>query len=129
MAGKRIYRYDMGFAINGTPIPDPYGFSEDIADLDSAAERTSDGLLHRARIATKTPTQISYRNIGWDKCQEILALVTGEKFTFTFYDLNAAGMRTGDFYAGDRSVTHVWAPAGAPLSEKLVNLSFSIIEY
>ncbi len=123
----------MGLAINGTPIPDPTypgGCSQNIADLDTSAERTADGLLHRARVRQGVATVgLRYVNIGRDMCTEILALLKDDKFRFTFFDKNIGAMRTGDFYVGDRSSEDYWLPAGSPESGKYVNLTFNVIEY
>ena len=60
------YRYNMGFSINGEPIPDPSEFSGKESDLDTMGERDATGYLHRNMVATKYPVKLSYKNIPWD---------------------------------------------------------------
>ncbi len=123
----------MGLAIDGKRIPDPAypgGCSQSIADLDTSAERTADGLLHRARVRQGVATvSLRYTNIGRDKCAEILQMLQPDKFKFTFFDKNVGAMRTGDFYVGDRTSEDYWLPAGSPEAGKFVNLAFNVIEY
>lgn len=68
----RDYRYTMGFAVDGKPIPDPSGFSGSDSSLDTSAERDANGLLHRAMVATKHPLKIEWRNIEWNVITSIL---------------------------------------------------------
>ena len=132
-AKDRVYPFDMGLAIDGTPIPDtayPEGLTQGVADLDISAERTGDGMLHRERVRQGVCTVgLRYVNIGRDMCTFILGLLEPEKFKFTFFDKTIGKMRTGDFYVGDRDSGDYWLPAGAPESGKVVNLSFNVIEY
>lgn len=122
----RTYSYSMGFKIGGTAIPDPRGFSGEVSDLDLSGERDATGLLHRDRVATKIPVEMRYENIGWDKCSDILQLMTAASFSFTFPNPNTGALTTGTYYVGNRKWDTVWAPDDG---EWLTNLSFSVIEY
>lgn len=125
----RLYKYNLGFAINGTPIPDPSGFSGETSDLDTSAERDATGLLHRNWVAQKVPTEMTYTNIDWDMCQSILAALNHPSFQFTFPDPNVGTLRTGTYYAGNRKWDSVWMPSGELPAGWYVNLTFSVIEY
>ena len=70
----REYRYDLGFAVNGKPLPDPSGFGATENSLDTSAERDARGYLHRAMVATKHTYKLSWRNIDWDMTKRILHL-------------------------------------------------------
>ena len=125
----RTYTYSLGFKVNGRPLPDPSGFSGETSDLDVSAERDATGLLHRDRVATKIPVQLTYTNITWDMCQAILSLVNVSSFSFTFPDPNTGALRTGTYYVGNRKWDAVWLPAGENSAGWYANLSFSVIEY
>lgn len=120
------YRFDMGFAVDGYPIPDPYEFSGTESALDTSAERDATGYLHRTMVATKHPLKIKWQNIDWPIINEILDRVKGDKFMFTCHDPAAGGIVTRECYAGDRDWTCKWAPGGG---KYIGDLSFSVIEY
>lgn len=120
------YRYDMGFMVDGHPIPDPFEYSGAESALDTSAERDATGYLHRAMVATKHPLKIKWQNIDWKMINQILALVIGERFMFTGPDPAAGGMVTRECYAGDREWTCQWMPGG---DAGIGDLSFSVIEF
>ena len=122
----RQYTYNLGFAVNGMPLPDPTAFSGETSDLDLSAERDTTGLLHRDWVAQKVPVEIEWRNIGWDMCTNILQAVNTPQFEFTFPDPNTGNTRTGTYYAGNRKWDAVWLPNGG---EWIGTISFSVIEY
>lgn len=122
----RKYTYNLGFAVNDIPIPDPSEFSGETADLDTSAERDATGLLHRNKVAQKIPLSFKYTNIGWDMCQTILQAVNSSKFRFTYPDPNTGHMRTGNYYTGNRKWDAVMMVASG---EWYVNLTFNVIEY
>lgn len=126
------YRYDMQFAVNGNPIPDPYEYSGTESDLDTEAERDATGYLHRRKVATKHPLKIKWQNIDWWMIEYILGLVkegAQDRFQFTCID-PAVGPEpvTRTCYAGDREWSCEWIPGG-DYREGLGNLSFSVIEF
>ena len=120
-------RFTMGFAIDGTLVPDPSVFTGSESDLDTLGERDATGYLHRDRVTDKHPLKIEYRNIPWALVTDICTLMNGkESFRFTDPDPFRGGRTTMTAYAGDREFEAVWAP-----EEKywLGNLKFSVIEY
>jgi hypothetical protein len=125
----RDYRYDLGFAVNGVPIPDPAGFSGETSDLDTSAERDATGLLHRNWVAQKVPLELSYTNIDWRMCETILKALNHASFQFTYPDPNVGRLRTGTYYVGNRKWKSVWMPAGEGPAGWYVDLTFSVIEY
>lgn len=119
------YRYDMGFKIGNTAIPDPYKFTGAVSALDTLGKRDATGTLHRNMVATKHPLKIEYQNIEWSKIQEICALMTGESFSFTYND-PSVGLQTITAYVGDREWEAVRTVWNKPY---IGNLKFSVIEY
>lgn len=119
------YRYDMGFKVNGTKIPDPTKFTGKVSDLDTMGKRDANGLLHRNMVATKHPLKLEYENIPWSMIQTICALMASDSFSFSYVD-PAKGSKTITAYVGDRD----WEVISAPSSgKKIGNLKFSVIEY
>lgn len=118
--------YKMGFAVNGTAIPDPSKFSGAESALDTSGERDATGMLHRAMVATKHPLKIEWNLLEWSMIQRILGLVRGESFQFTYPD-PANGLTTIKAYAGDRAweATLYNPDTGAYHGP----LSFSVIEF
>lgn len=125
MAIYRTYNYEMGFAINGEPIPDPAEFSGKESDLDTEGGRDATGTLHRNRVATKHPLKLGYKNITWEMMQSIMSKMLGDKFQFTYPDPRT-GVTTITAYCGDRDWDCVMADAQRGY---LGNLNFSVIEY
>jgi len=119
-------RYDMGFAVNGIPIPDPSVFTGAESDLDTMGERDATGYLHRNKVATKHPLKVEYHNIGWNTIMDICPLLREDKFQFTYPDPFNGGTSTMDAYVGDRDFECVWKPLNG---DGIGNLKFSVIEY
>lgn len=119
-------KYDMGFAIDNIPIPDPAVFTGAESDLDTMGERDATGYLHRNRVATKHPLKIEYHNISWDAIMDICPLLRQDKFNFTFPSPFQGGMQTIEAYVGDRDFECVWKPTNGV---GIGNLKFSVIEY
>lgn len=118
-------RFDMGFMVNGYPIPDPSKFSGAVSDLDTMGKRDATGYLHRNRVATKHPIKMEYQNISWRLMCEICELLKDDKFEFTYRD-PVDGPLTFDAYVGDRE----WEVVRASLNEAPIgNLKFSVIQY
>lgn len=116
----------MGFAINGTPIPDPAAYSGAISALDASGSRDMTGTLHRDMVATKVPTHLAWEALDWDTIQTILALVKEESFTFTFPNPAEGSLSTVTAYAGDREWdVHYITVRG----EYVGYLKFSVIEF
>lgn len=118
-------RFDMGFMVNGTPIPDPTKFTGAVSDLDLMGKRDATGYLHRERVATKHPLKMEYTNISWQMICYICGLLKDDKFTFTYRD-PAEGQMTFDAYVGDREWEVVRAVNG---EAHIGTLKFSVIQY
>lgn len=123
----RTYNYSMGFAVDGTPIPDPSAFSGKDSALDASGERDASGYLHRDMVATKQPLKLEYSAIDWDMISTILSLTKNESCQFTFPDPNTPGeTRTMTAYVGDRD----WdVQLIMETGEYVGKLSFSAIEF
>ena len=100
----RQYKYDMGFTVGSTALPDPSKFTYQVGDLDTSGSRDATGLLHRAYVATKINYELSWNSLDWQMLQTILAAVNTPKFTFTGIDPRTFNTTyTGDYYVGDRT--------------------------
>lgn len=126
VSGIREYRYSMGFRVNDILIPDPATFSGAISDLDTSAERDATGMLHRCKVATKTPLKFGYNAIEWEMFKAIAALVSEDRFDFTFFSPQTCQFETITAYVGDREWNAVWCPEDGAY---LCDVTFSIIEY
>lgn len=122
----------MGFAINGTAIPDPSSYGYASQSLDVSAERDTSGLLHRKMVETKYNVSLSWNGMDYPTATSILRAIAGESFTLTFpcpeipYTSNN-GLYTGKYYCGDRKVDLVKAQGTKDLW--IVSMSFDCIEY
>ena len=123
---RHPYTYKMGFAVDGTAIPDPSGFSGADSALDASGERDANGYLHRDMVATKHPLKIEWNALDWGMMMEILPLVKGEQFMFTYPDPCSGEYQTIEAYAGDRA----WDVQRILDDGTYVGkLSFSVIEF
>lgn len=101
---QRTYNYEMGFEINGTPIPDPSSFSGAVSDLDTLGERDSGGTLRRNKIAEKYHTRLEWKNIQWEMMRDIGSMMGGkerDRFLFRYVD-PIGGEQEVVCYCGDR---------------------------
>lgn len=123
----KIYHYDMGFAIDGVPIPDPQKFNGESSQLDTLGERNLEGELRRNLVATKRHPSITYEVIDWEMIQFIgRTLADKEYFTFTYPDpFEPEGVTTITAYTADLKWDLTWAPTeGAWIG----NLKFNVVE-
>lgn len=124
---ERYYKYEMGFMINDTPIPDPSYFTGAASDLDTLGERDSYGDIRRNKIATKYHSKLEWANIDWEMAGEISHLLAdGDRFNFTYIDPVGGGQKI-IAYCGDRE----WEAVLCTNSESrkwLCTLKVSIIE-
>ena len=127
MATCPYLTFQMGFKVGNTTLPDPSSFSGKESDLDTMGERDATGLLHRNRVATKHPMNLSYKNLPWGVITEICQLLMADSFSFTYPSpFSTSGSVTITAYAGDRDFTAVWSPEN---DEWLGDIKVSIIEY
>lgn len=122
----RTYPYEMGFAVNGTHIPDPSVFTGAVSDLDTEGGRDATGYLHRHFVATKHPLKLEYHNIEWTMLMTICGLLNSPQFQFSYPDPVTGLISTVTAYVGDRNWESV---INTPGREPIGNLSFSVIEY
>ena len=122
----REWHYDMGFKVDGTPIPDPSTYSGVDSALDASGERDANGYLHRDMVATKIPIKVDWNALDWGTICDILKLLRGESFQFTYPDPCSGTHRTMKAYCGDRA----WNVERILDDGTYVgSLSFSVIEF
>lgn len=123
----RTYNYLMGFAVDGKPLPDPSEFTGVDSALDASGARDATGLLHREMVATKHPTKLKWNALDWETISEILQMLTGDSFMFTYPDPCTGQLQTIKCYCGDRAwdVKLITNPSRTYIG----SLSFSAIEY
>ena len=127
----RAYNYEMGFQVNGSPIPDPAVFTGKASALDTEGGRDATGTLHRNMVATKRPLKLEYHGISWKMMETIMSKMTGSSFKFTFPD-PMSGTITITAYVGDRDWETIMANGAREGDWKnrwFGNLNFSVIEY
>lgn len=130
----REYNYYMGFAVDGSAIPDPSVFTGAASALDSKGGRDCTGTLHRSMVATKHPLKLEYHAITFAMMENIMSKMRGESFQFTFPD-PLDGVITIKGYVGDRDWSTKMAhgePSTSNTSWKekwIGDLKFSVIEY
>lgn len=125
---EREYKYEMGFLINGKPIPDPSAFSGAESDLDTLGKRAADGNLRRNKVAMKAPTKLEWDNIEWDMINYIGNLMNkSDRFLFTYPD-PIRGLATMTAYCGDRNWEAVNCTDEA-MSKWIGSLKVSIIQF
>jgi len=123
------YRYRMGIRINNTPIPDPSEWGYQVGDLDTSGSRDATGMLHRARVATKINYEFSWKALEWEKLQQMLSLMSADKFTLVAPDPRTfTGTYTGQYYVGDRTgkAIYFWPDRD---ETALFDLKLKLIEY
>ena len=123
------YRYRMGIRINNTPIPDPSEWGYQVGDLDTSGSRDATGMLHRARVATKINYEFSWKTLEWEKLQQMLSLMSADKFTLTAADPRTfTGTYTGQYYVGDRTgkAIYYWPDRD---ETAVFDLKLKLIEY
>lgn len=127
MSAIRNYNYEMGFAINGTAIPDPSEYSGAVSALDAQGSRDMTGELHRDMVATKNPLKLKWDALDWDTISVILSKLTEESFQFTFPDPSTMDLRTMKAYCGDRD----WDVKLITIPNRIYvgSLAFSVIEF
>jgi len=101
--------------INGVEIaayPKPGEFKATVMDLDDAdvTLRTSDGTMHRGRVAVKRQIEMSFAPLAWDKIASILQAMSDQYFDFYYPDPMTGGYTTKRMYVGNR-------PAAVPFEK------------
>lgn len=126
MAYIREYNYEMGFSVDGFPLPDPSEYSGIDSALDTQGSRDATGEAHRDMVATKNPIKLKWNALDWDMISEILSHLREEYVTVTYPDPSTRTIRTMTAYAGDRD----WDVKliTTPRRQYVGTLSFSLIE-
>nr|WP_246628170.1 DUF6711 family protein [Paenibacillus oenotherae] len=90
--------------------PKPGDFKVTILDLDDGEStvRTSDGTLHRDRIAVKRQVEMSFAPLPDNKISAILQAMSAPFFDFYYPDPMVGGYVTKRMYVGNR-------PAAVPI--------------
>jgi hypothetical protein len=110
--------------INGTQIPTPSTYQIGIMDL-SIAERVASGLLMIERIATKRKIEMSWFYLTKEQLSSLLTLVSPVFFNVEYVDPQTDGVKTGEFYCGDRAVEAIDFRNGRI---RYKNIKFNLIE-
>ncbi|MEA4961136.1 DUF6711 family protein [Lutispora sp.] len=95
-------------------------------DLDNGETtiRTTDGTLHRDRIATKRQINMSWGLLSWEEISSILQAMSGVFFDFYYPDPMTGKYETKTFYVGNRPATvAVSTPQGLKWSGLKVTLT------
>lgn len=111
--------------INGVQIPTPSSYRVGIMDISGNAERTASGLMVRDIIATKRKIELSWNYLSQEDVSKILNLVSGAFFKVEYIDPQDNTVKTGIFYAGDRTVEALDYRNGRI---RYQNLKFNLIE-
>ena len=119
------YRYEMGFMVENTAIPDPSEYKGSVSVIDTLDKTDATGYQHRCVVAEKRTLKIKYQNISWTMIKNICSLMAYDKFKFSFPD-PATGTVTMDAHASDVGWEVVTAVPGC---EPIGNLVFSVNEY
>lgn len=122
--------YNLGFEIDGVPIPNPSSHGGTISALDLQAERDATGLLHRDYVATKQPFWLQYNCLPWSAAHNIIRLVADkEEFNVRFRSLKTNSYVTLRAYAGANIEYTVLQAFDGAWPEALVSFKLSIIEF
>lgn len=127
MYSNEFIRYNCGFKIGDTYIPDPSVYEYTISDLDLSGERDSNGNLHRDRVATKHNIKLSYDAMDYANVRRILNLLEDAAFYFSFIRPDTLAEYTGKYYVGDRTMKtlNAWDEP----CNWICDLAFDLIEY
>lgn len=110
--------------INGVDIPTPSDYQVGIQDI-TKAERNANGSMIMERIATKRKIELSWKSLDRSSLSIILNAVSGVFFTVTYMDPKDNAVRTGTFYAGDKTCPMFSFINGIP---KYKDVKFNLIE-
>ena len=116
----------MLISISGTLIPSPDTYEVVISDLDSSANRSSNGTLFRDRVAVKRTINLGWTSLTAIELSQLLQAVSPVFFAVTYLDPQLNTMMAGTFYVSDR--TQAVAIKQSDGSYKWGNVSFSLVE-
>lgn len=121
----------MVFEINGVDVT-PYiafeGLKFSTFDLDSEeAGRTLDGMMRRARVATKVRWDVPTRPLRTSELSTLMQLLSGEWVTLKASD-PLFGLRSGTFYSNNNSISMKITSKVSEEEELWEGLTFPLIE-
>lgn len=121
----------MVFEINGVDVT-PYiafeGLKFSTFDLDSEeAGRTLDGMMRRARVATKVRWDVPTRPLRTSELSTIMRLLSNEWVTLKASD-PLFGLRAGTFYSNNNSISMKITSKISEEEELWEGLTFPLIE-
>jgi len=113
--------------INGTPIRTPADVTWALQDISSSnSGRTLDGVMHKDRVAQKVKLSCKWPAMPFSDASTLLRNVNSRvTFSLTYFDVMQNGMRTANFYVGDRSADYKWVLDDSKVVE---GVSFDFIE-
>lgn len=88
--------------INTVQIISPTSYMASINDI-SKAERNANGEMVIERVATKRKLELAWNYLTQVQLSTLLGMVSGVFFTVEYPDPQDGALKTGTFYAGDRS--------------------------
>lgn len=88
--------------INGTTIPSPTNYGVGIMDINKM-ERNANGNMIGERINTKRKIELAWEKIEASDLSIVLNLVSPLFFSVEYIDPQEQAIKTGTFYAGDRT--------------------------
>lgn len=112
--------------VDGVQIKDPSSFIwglQDISDTDSG--RTTDGIMHKNRIAQKRMISLSWALCNKQEISAIMKAFNPEYIDVKYWDALDGIEVTRKFYVGDRSAPVKWWAKGR---EMFAKIAFDIIE-
>ncbi len=115
--------------ISGIEMPSPTDYQVGVMDLDGKTTRTADGTLKRDRLAVKRKIEVFYAFITPEELKTVLQAISPVFFPVVYIDPQDDGddgIKTGTFYAGDRTVAAVSFADGQITHWK--DLKFSLVE-
>lgn len=89
--------------INGTKVASPDTYEVTVSDLDSSANRSSDGTLFRDRVAVKRTITVSWTILSAQELSVLLRSVSSVFFTVNYLDPETNSFKDGTFYTSDRT--------------------------
>lgn len=111
--------------INGVELPAPDSIQPGIMDI-SKGRRNSAGTMLIRRIATKRKLELSWTILKANQLSKILKLVSEVFFNVEYIDPEDNKVKSGTFYAGDRTMQIALMKNG--VVELYKNVKFNVIE-
>jgi hypothetical protein len=111
--------------VNGTLIPTPSDYKVSLQDIDNGSARAASGLMVRTRIAVKRKFEMTWNYLSKSDLAALLGKIADTSFEVEYVDPETGGVRTGEFYVGDRTVSAIDYISGVI---RWKDISFSFVE-